>query len=72
MQQILADILHTIGQAMLTPCLIILALLMIAALWQVGDVMVEWFKVRRPHKLKVTELIKEIYSSFGCICGSRI
>ena len=63
MQQILADILHTIGQAMLTPCLIILALLMIAALWQIGDVLVEWFKVRRPHKLKVTELIKEIHSS---------
>ncbi|CDA91531.1 putative uncharacterized protein [Firmicutes bacterium CAG:238] len=63
MQQILADILHTTGQAMLTPCLIILALLMIAALWQIGDVLVEWFKVRRPHKLKVTELIKEIHSS---------
>lgn len=62
MQQILADILHTIGQAMLTPCLIILALLMIAALWQIGDVAVEWIKVRRPHKLKVTELIKEIHT----------
>ena len=45
MQKILADVLHTIGQAMLTPCLIVLALLMIAALWQIGDVLVEWFKV---------------------------
>lgn len=62
MQQILADVLHTIGQAMLTPCLIVLVLLMIAALWQIGDVAVEWLKVRRPHKLKVTELIKEIHS----------
>ena len=52
MQKILADVLHTIGQAMLTPCLIVLALLMIAALWQIGDVLVEWFKVRRTHKLK--------------------
>ena len=51
MQKILADVLHTIGQAMLTPCLIVLALLMIAALWQIGDVLVEWFKVRRTHKL---------------------
>lgn len=62
MQQILADVLHTIGQAMLTPCLIVLALLMVAALWQIGDVAVEWIKVRRPHKLKVTELIKEIHN----------
>ena len=63
MQKILADVLHTIGQAMLTPCLIVLALLMIAALWQIGDVLVEWFKVRRTHKLKVTELIKAIHNS---------
>ncbi len=62
MQEILADVLHTIGQAMLTPCLIVLVLLMIAALWQIGDVLVEWFKVRRPHKLKVTELIKAIHA----------
>lgn len=63
MQKILADVLHTIGQAMLTPCLIVLALLMVAALWQIGDVLVEWFKIRRTHKLKVTELIKAIHSS---------
>ena len=63
MQKILADVLHTIGQAMLTPCLIVLALLMIAALWQIGDVLVEWFMVRQTHKLKVTELIKAIHNS---------
>lgn len=63
MQATLADILHIIGQAALTPCLIILILLIIAALWQIGDFAVEWWKVRRIHKLKVTELIKEIHEN---------
>lgn len=63
MQETLADILHTVGQAALTPCLIILILLIIAALWQIGDFAVEWWKVRRTHKLKVTDLIKEIHEN---------
>lgn len=63
MQSTLSNILHIIGQWALTPCLIILIALIIAALWQVGDFTVEWFKVRRVHKLKVTDLIKEIHEA---------
>ena len=63
MKTMLADVLHTVGQAALTPCLIILILLIIAALWQIGDFAVEWFKVRRTHKLVVTDLIKSIHEA---------
>ena len=63
MKTMLADVLHTVGQAALTPCLIILILLIIAALWQIGDFAVEWFKVRRTHMLVVTVLINSIHEA---------
>lgn len=63
MKGIFAEILHTIGQAVLVPCLVVLVILIIIALWQLGDFAIEWFQVRRKHKLKVTELIKEIHDS---------
>lgn len=56
----LTDILHTIGQAMRMPCIVILLLLMVAAVWQIGDVLVEYFIERRKTKENIKELLKEL------------
>lgn len=56
----LSEILHTIAQALLVPCLIILILLMAAAVWQIGDIAVEYIAQRRKHRPDVPRLLKSI------------
>lgn len=56
----LSEILHTIAQALMIPCLIILIILMAAAVWQVGDIVVEYIAERRKHKCDVPQLLKTI------------
>lgn len=46
----LSEILHTIAQALMIPCLIILLILMAGAVWQIGDIVVEYIAERRKHK----------------------
>lgn len=46
----LSEILHTIAQALMIPCLIILLVLMAGAVWQIGDIVVEFIAERRKHK----------------------
>ena len=46
----LSEILHTIAQALMIPCLIILIILMAGAVWQIGDIVVEYIAERRKHK----------------------
>jgi len=59
----LADILHTIGQVILTPCMIVLIFLMVTAVWQTGDLIVEYFTERRKTKIDVPALLKQISES---------
>lgn len=49
----LSEILHTIAQALMIPCLIILLVLMAGAVWQIGDIVVEYIAERRKHKCNV-------------------
>ena len=49
----LSGILHPIAQALMIPCLIILISLMAGAVWQIGDIVVEYIAERRKHKCNV-------------------
>lgn len=58
----LHDILHLIGQSILVPCQIILLLLIVTAVWQIGDLLVELLTERRKTKGVNTEaLINDLY-----------
>ncbi len=50
MKAYLSSTLHVIGQTILMPCLIVLIALIIVALWQVGDILVETFKERKKNE----------------------
>lgn len=56
----IAEILHVVGQSLRTPCIIILLILIVAAVWQIGDVLVEFFIERRKTKENVPALIKKM------------
>lgn len=56
----IAEILHVVGQSLRTPCIIILLILIVAAVWQIGDVLVEFFIERRKAKENVPALIKKM------------
>ena len=58
----LEDILHTIGQALMNPCLVVLFLLMAVAVWQVGDLLVELLVERRKYRVKVPELMQALHA----------
>ncbi len=63
MRTILSTVMHTIGQTVMIPCLIILILLIIVALWQVGDILVETITERKKMKEDVPQLLKDIHNS---------
>ncbi|MDD4378174.1 MAG: MotA/TolQ/ExbB proton channel family protein [Eubacteriales bacterium] len=63
MRAILSTVMHTIGQTVMIPCLIILILLIIVALWQVGDILVETITERKKMKEDVPQLLKDIHNS---------
>jgi len=50
----LGDVLHEIGQVMKYPCMVILVGLMVVAVWQIGDLLMEIFTERR-HRLRDVE-----------------
>ena len=59
----LSEILHTIAQALLIPCLIILLILMAGAVWQIGDIVVEFIAERRKHKCNVPQLLRDVHTA---------
>ena len=61
MKAYLSSTLHVIGQTILMPCLIVLIALIIVALWQVGDILVETFKERKKMKEDVPKLLRKIH-----------
>ena len=59
----LSEILHTIAQALMIPCLIILIILMAGAVWQIGDIVVEYIAERRKHKCDVPQLLRDVHAA---------
>ena len=59
----LSEILHTIAQALMIPCLIILLVLMAGAVWQIGDIVVEYIAERRKHKCNVPQLLRDVHAA---------
>ena len=59
----LSEILHTIAQALMIPCLIILIILMAGAAWQIGDIVVEYIAERRKHKCDVPQLLRDVHTA---------
>ena len=59
----LSEVLHTIAQALLIPCLIILLILMAGAVWQIGDIVVEFIAERRKHKCDVPQLLRDVHTA---------
>ena len=59
----LSEILHTIAQALMIPCLIILLILMAGAVWQIGDIVVEYIAERRKHKCNVPQLLRDVHAA---------
>lgn len=58
----LSEVLHVIGQGVMEPCLIILVGLLVVAVWQFGDLLVEWFAERRKlRKNNIPLLLKKIH-----------
>ena len=66
----LSEILHTIAQALMIPCLIILIILMAGAVWQIGDIVVEYIAERREHKCNVPQLLRD-FDYQSCPVGTH-
>ncbi|MCD7947212.1 MAG: MotA/TolQ/ExbB proton channel family protein [Oscillospiraceae bacterium] len=56
----LSDILHAVSDALKWPCIIILIAFLIATVWQVGDLIVEYIVDRRKLKADTTTLLRKI------------
>lgn len=59
----LSEVMHAIGQGLKNPCLIVLFLLLGMAVWQIGDLLVEYLMERRKLKVNVTELVHAIHEA---------
>ncbi len=57
----MSGILHTIGQAIRVPCLIVLLCLILVTVWQIGDVLVEALMERRKRCRDVPNLLRKIH-----------
>lgn len=58
--QDLHNILHTIGQGLLIPCMAVLLIMIVVTIWQIGDLIVEYIMERRKMKEDIPALLKRI------------
>ena len=65
----LSEILHTIAQALMIPCLIILIILMAGAVWQIGDIVVEYIAERRKHLVLQRYVLKVVVTGLAAQFG---
>ena len=56
----LTNILHVVGQGIKIPCIVVLLLLLVATVWQIGDILVEFIIERRKVKEDVPALLKKL------------
>lgn len=61
--EIFSEILHTAGQILKYPCIIILIFILIATVWQVGDLIVEFIVERRKFQADIPTLLKKMTGS---------
>lgn len=56
----LSAVLHEFGQLMKTPCVVILLALIVVAVWQIGDLLMELILERRKREKNIEELLANI------------
>ncbi|MCC8123190.1 MAG: MotA/TolQ/ExbB proton channel family protein [Oscillospiraceae bacterium] len=56
----LSDILHAVSDALKWPCIIVLLAMLVATVWQVGDLIVEYIVDRRKLKVDAITLLRKI------------
>ncbi len=59
----LSTVLHTVSQAILNPVLIVLFILIVVSVWQIGDVLVEYWLERRKRCKDVPRLLNELHTA---------
>lgn len=59
----LSTIMHTVSQAILNPVLLILVILIVVSVWQIGDILVEFWLERRKRCKNVPELLSALHSA---------
>lgn len=57
----LSTVLHTVSQAILDPVLLILFLLIVVSVWQIGDVLVEYWLERRKRCKNIPKLLNDLH-----------
>jgi biopolymer transport protein ExbB/TolQ len=61
----LSDGLHQLGQIMKVPCLVVLAVLIVVAVWQLGDLLMELITERRCRERDVEGLLERLHEGGG-------
>ncbi len=59
----LSTVLHTVSQAILNPVLIVLFVLIVVSVWQIGDVLVEYWLERRKRCKDVPRLLSDLHTA---------
>ncbi len=59
----LSEVLHELGQVMKIPCLIILLALLVVAVWQIGDLVMEALTERRHREKDVEGLLDRLHAA---------
>ncbi len=59
----LSTVLHTVSQAILNPVLIVLFILIVVSVWQIGDVLVEYWLERRKRCKDIPRLLNELHTA---------
>lgn len=63
MKELCSEILHVTGQAIMIPCLLVLIALILVAVWQVGDLIVELMMERRRQKCDAPAFLKTLHQA---------
>lgn len=70
----LSTVLHTVSQALLPPVLLVLSALIVVSVWQIGDVLVEYWLERRKRCRDIPKLLHDLhtagYAGAGQIIGA--
>ncbi|MHC1721578.1 MAG: MotA/TolQ/ExbB proton channel family protein [Aminipila sp.] len=69
MELLLGNILHVVGQKLIIPCSIVLVILIAATIWEIGNLIVEFFMERFKPREDVPALIKEIHANSSSALG---
>lgn len=68
----LSTVLHTVSQTILNPVLLILAVLIVVSVWQIGDILVEYFLERRKRCRDIAGLLNALHTAGYAAAGQVI